>query len=74
MATIQLRVRFVGGDHIDVSFEGPDRITEEQVTDHVVSTLAQDGGVIRTQHDGRLVVLFGRGIAAIEFSPRGAVL
>jgi hypothetical protein len=30
--------------------------------------------VLRTQHGDRLVVLYGRGVAAIEVAPRGAVL
>jgi hypothetical protein len=74
MATVVLRVRLVGGEHIDVSYEGPESINDEQVVDHVVSTLAQDTGVLRTRHGGKIVVLYGRGVAAIEVSPRGAVL
>jgi hypothetical protein len=74
MATVVLRVRLVGGDQIDVTYEGPESINEDQVVDHVVSTLAQDGGVIRTKHGNRLIVLYGRGVAAIEVAPRGAVL
>jgi hypothetical protein len=74
MATVVLRVRLVGGDHIDVTYEGPEPIDQDQVVDHVVSTLAQDGGVLRTKHGDRLVVLYGRGVAAVEVAPRGAVL
>jgi hypothetical protein len=74
MATVVLRVRLVGGEHIDVSYEGPESINEGQVIDHVVATLGQDGGVLRTRHGDRLVVLYGRGVAAIEVAPRGAVI
>jgi hypothetical protein len=74
MAEIVLRVRLVGGDHVDVSYEEPDTVDVEAVIDHVVSTLAQDSGSLRTSHGDRLVVLYGRGIAAFEVAPRGAVL
>jgi hypothetical protein len=74
MATVVLRVRLVGGEQIDVTFEGPDHISEAQVIDHVVSTLGQHDGVLRTGHGDRLVVLYGRGVAAVEVGPRGAVV
>ena len=74
MVQIVLRVRLVGGERMDVTFEAPERVTEEQVIDHVVSTLAQESGVLRARHGDRLVVLYGRGVAAIEVAPRGAVL
>jgi hypothetical protein len=74
MATVVLRVRLVGGDHIDVTYEGPESTDENQVVDHVVGTLAQDSGMLRTRHGDRLVVLYGRGVAAVEVAPRGAVL
>jgi hypothetical protein len=74
MAGIVLRVRLVGGDHLDVSYEEPDTASADEVTAHVISALAQDFGVLRARHGDRLVVLFGRGVAAIEVAPRGAVL
>ncbi len=74
MATLVLRVRLIGGEHIDVTYEGPEHVGQDQVVDHVVATLAQDGGVLRTRHGDRLVILYGRGIAAVEVAPRGAVL
>ena len=74
MAEIVLRVRLVGGDHLDVSYEEPDTADADEVTEHVVSALAQDFGVVRARHGERLIVLFGRGVAAIELAPRGAVL
>jgi hypothetical protein len=74
MATVVLRVRLIGGDRMDVTYEGPEHADEDKVIDHIVSTLAQDSGVLRSQHGGRLVVLYARGVAAIEVAPRGAVL
>jgi hypothetical protein len=74
MATVVLRVRLTGGDHMDVTFEGPDSATEDQIIDHVVSMLSKDNGMLRTRHGDRLVLLFGRGVAAIEVAPRGAVV
>jgi hypothetical protein len=74
MAGIVLRVRLIGGDHLDVSYDEPDTADEDKVTEHVVSALAQDSGLLRVHHGDRLVVLFGRGVAAIEVAPRGAVL
>jgi len=69
-----LRVRLVGGERLDVTVELPDVDLEEQLTEHVIATLADDAGVLRARHGERLVVLFGRGVAAVEVSPRGAVL
>jgi hypothetical protein len=74
MAGIVLRVRLIGGDHLDVAYEEPDTADADEVTKHVISTLAQDSGLLHARHGDRLVVLFGRGIAAIEVAPRGAVL
>jgi hypothetical protein len=74
MVQIVLRVRLIGGDRLDVTFDASERVTEEQVIDHVVSTLAQEAGVLRTMHGDRLVILYGRGVAAVEVAPRGAVL
>jgi hypothetical protein len=74
MAEIVLRVRLVGGDHLDVSYDEPGTISTDEVTEHVISALAQNSGVLRAHHGDRLVVLFGRGVSAIEVAPRGAVL
>jgi hypothetical protein len=74
MAEIVLRVRLVGGDHMDVTYEEPDTVDEAAVIDHAVSVLAQDSGLLRTSHGDRLVVLYGRGVTALEVAPRGAVL
>ena len=74
MARIVLRIRLCSGDHLDVAYEEPDTVDETDLVDHVVVTLAQDGGALRTTHGGRMLVLFGRGVAAVEVAPRGAVL
>ncbi|MGH3386006.1 MAG: hypothetical protein ACRDO1_15635 [Nocardioidaceae bacterium] len=74
MAEVVLRVRLTGGDHLDVTFEEPDAVDPDQVVEHVITTLARDSGVVRSRHGGRLLVLYGRGVAAIEVAPRGAVL
>ena len=74
MTEIVLRVRLTGGDHLDVSYEEPDTVDEDQVREHAISALAQDSGVLRTRHGDRLIVLYGRGVAALEVAPRGAVL
>ena len=73
MAEIVLRVRLVGGEHLDVTYE-EDGGTPEEIVNHVISTLADDNGLLRCRHGGRLIVLYGRGIATLEVAPRGAVL
>jgi hypothetical protein len=74
MEGIVLRVRLVGGDSMDVMYEEPNAGSEDEVIDHVVSTLAEDSGVLRCRHGDRLLVLYARGVAAVEVAPRGAVL
>jgi hypothetical protein len=68
-----LRVRLIGGEHLDVTYE-QDAGTPEEMVDRVISTLAKDNGLLRCRHGGRLIVLYGRGIATLEVAPRGAVL
>ena len=74
MANTVLRVRLIGGDRMDVTYEEPDALDEEDLVEGVISTLAEGSGVLRSKHGDRLVVLYGRGVAAIEVAPRGAVL
>ena len=74
MAGIVLRVRLIDGDHLDVRYEELGTADAEEVTEHVISVLASDSGVLRARHGDRLIVLFGRGVAAVEVAPRGAVL
>lgn len=74
MGEIVLRVRLVGGEHLDVNFAEPGAREEEQVVEHAIAALSEESGVLRCRHGDRLLVLFGRGVAAFEVSPRGAVL
>jgi hypothetical protein len=74
MATVVLRVRLIGGERIDITYEEPEAADEGEVIEHVITTLAQDAGVLRSRHGNRLVVLYGRGVAGIEVAPRGAVV
>ena len=74
MAKIVLRIQLTGGGRMDVAYEEPGTSDPDQLLEHVVSTLADDAGVLRVQHGDRLVVVYGRGVAAVEVAPRGAVL
>lgn len=74
MAAIVLRVRLISGDNLDVTYEEPGAGNEDEVIDHVVATLAEDPGVLRCRHGDRLLVLYARGVSAVEVAPRGAVL
>ncbi len=73
MAEIVLRVRLIGGDHVDVTYNDRDAAADE-IMEHVISALAEDGGILRCKHGDRLIVLYGRGVATVEVAPRGAVL
>jgi hypothetical protein len=73
MPQIVLRVRLVGGDHLDVTYDEAS-VTEGEILEHVVSILAEDTGVLRCRHGDRLIVLYGRSVATLEVAPRGAVL
>jgi hypothetical protein len=72
MTQIVLRVRLIAGEHLDVAYEGEG--TPDEIVDRVISLLAEGDGVLRCRHGGRLVVLYGRGVATLEVAPRGAVL
>jgi hypothetical protein len=74
MATTVLRVRLIGGDRMDITYDDPGVSDDDQLVEQVISTLAQDSGVLRGKHGDRLIVLYGRGVAAVEVAPRGAVL
>jgi hypothetical protein len=74
MASIVLRVRLMAGDRLDVTYEENDTGTAADVMEHAVTALAESSGMIRARHGDRIVVLYGRGVAAIEVEPRGAVL
>jgi hypothetical protein len=66
MTSIAFSVHLVGGGHMNVTYDGPDRADASRVIEHVVSTLTQDAGVVHCRHGERLIVLFGRGVAAVE--------
>lgn len=74
MEGIVLRVRLISGENMDVTYEKPDAGSDAEVIEDVVSTLSDDAGVLRCRHGHRLVVLYARGVAAVEVAPRGAVL
>ena len=73
MTEIVLRGRLMSGDQLDVRYKD-DALDENEIIQRVVDTLAKDSGMLRTSHGDRLMVLYGRGVAAIEVAPRGAVL
>jgi hypothetical protein len=73
MAEIVLRVRLIGGDHMDVTYGDRDAAADELV-EHIIATLAQDDGTLRCRHGDRLIVLYGRGVATLEVAPRGAIV
>ena len=73
MTEIVLRVRLISGDRVDVTWVDPDAVEAEAV-EHVIATLAEDSGVLRSRHGDRLMVLYARGVAAVEVAPRGAIV
>ncbi len=74
MATIVLRVRLLGGEHTDLTYDDPDQDDEDDMVDQIVEVLREESGVLRCRHGDRLVALYSRGVASIEVSPRGAIL
>jgi hypothetical protein len=74
MATIVMRVRLVGGEHTDLTYEDPDHDDAVALVDQVVAVTSEQSGVLRCRHGDRLVALFSRGVASIEVSPRGAIV
>lgn len=73
MTEIVLRVRLIGGEHLDVTYD-EDGGTPGEIVERIISTLAEDNGALRCRHGDRLLVLYGRGVATFEVAPRGAVL
>ena len=74
MAEIVLRVRLITGDRLDIAYEETDTPDPDDVAQHAITALAADCGMIRARHGDRLLVLYGRGVAALELAPRGAIL
>ena len=73
MAEIVLRLRLTSGDRTDVTYDEPDA-DEDEIIEHALTSLADNSGMLRCKHGGRLMVIYARGVAAVEVSPRGAVL
>ena len=74
MATIVLRVRLLSGEHTDLTYEDPSLVDEDDLVEQVIEVLRDASGVLRCRHGDRLVVLYARGVASIEVSPRGAIV
>lgn len=74
MPEIVLRVRLMSGDRMDVAYQELDANDENEVIEHALYSLADNGGMLRCKHGDRLMVIFARGVAAVEVAPRGAVL
>ena len=74
MATIVLRVRLLSGEHTDLTYEDRAQVDEAAMVEHVSKVLSDESGFLRCRHGDRLVVLYARGVASIEVSPRGAVV
>jgi len=74
VASIVLRVRLIAGDRLDVSYDDAAAAAPAQAMEHAVAALAEPSGMIRVRHGDRIIVLYARGVAAIEVEPRGAVL
>jgi hypothetical protein len=74
MATIVLRVRLVGGEQTDLTYEDPGQVDEAEMVEQVIEVLREGSGALRCRHGDRLVVIYGRGVASLEVSPRGAIV
>lgn len=74
MATIVLRVRLLSGEHTDLTYEDPDQPDEGDLVEQVIEVMREESGYLRCRHGDRLVVLYARGVASIEISPRGAIV
>lgn len=69
-----MRIRLITGDRLDVIYEEAGVPDADDVAEHAIAALAENSGMIRARHGDRLVILYGRGVAALEIAPRGAVL
>ena len=74
MTSIVLRIRLLSGDQLDVSYEAGEGVDDADAVENAVAAFTTDDGVLRCRHGDRLLVLFARGVAAVEVAPRGAVL
>jgi len=69
-----MRVRLLNGEHTDLTYEDPGQDDEADLVEQITEVLREEFGVLRCRHGDRLVVLYSRGVASIEVSPRGAIL
>jgi len=67
MAEIVLRVWLIGGDRMDVTYDEPQALEPAQVIEHVIATLTEYLGAIRTGHGDRLVVLRPGGLPPLRW-------
>ena len=74
MTGIVLRVRLTSGDHLDVTYEESEAVSDDEAIEHAVAALAENAGMLRCRHGDRLIVLYARGVSAVEVAPRGPVL
>jgi hypothetical protein len=74
VAKVVLRVRLIAGDRLDVTYEEDGIAEADEVADRAIASLADNSGMIRARHGDRLIVVYGRGVAALEVAPRGAIL
>jgi hypothetical protein len=74
MTGIVLRVRLTSGDQLDVTYEESEAVSDDEAIEHAVAALAENAGMLRCGHGGWLIVLYARGVSAVEVAPRGAVL
>ena len=74
MVSVVLRVRLTSGDLVDVTYDEPEATDEPAVIERLLGALADDAGFLHCRHGDRLMVLYARGVAAVEVAPRGAVL
>jgi hypothetical protein len=61
-------------DHLDVAYEESNVNEDDVVLQHAIAALQSDTGLLRCTHGDRLLLLYGRGVAALEVAPLGAVL
>lgn len=44
MATIVLRVRLLGGEHTDLTYDDPDQVDENEMVEQVIEVLSEESG------------------------------
>jgi hypothetical protein len=74
LTQVVLRVRLIDGDRLDVTVDCPAAQDQDGAVEHAVAALTDPSGVLRCRHANRDVVLFSRGVAALEVAPLGPVL